>query len=49
MVNSDYCFVLNQLRTASSLRTGDNPAGLGTKAPLQAAKATLDNLPSRVR
>lgn len=49
MVNNDYCFVLNQLRAVSSVRTGDNPAGLGTREPLQAAKNVLSKLAPKLQ
>ena len=45
MVNSDYCLVLNQLKTVSAIRTGENKAGLGTQAALNAARAVLAGLP----
>ena len=45
MVTSDYCLVLNQLKTVSTIRTGENKAGLGTVAPLDAARAVLRGLP----
>jgi hypothetical protein len=48
MVNNDYCFVLNQLRTVAAVRTGENAAGLGTKAPLQAARDILLKLPAKL-
>ncbi len=49
MVNNDYCFVLNQLRTVSSVKTGENAAGLGTKEPLQAARDILLKLPAKLQ
>lgn len=49
MVNNDYCFVLNQLRTVAAVRTGENAAGLGTKAPLQAARDILLKLPAKLQ
>ncbi len=49
MVNNDYCFVLNQLRTVAAVKTGNNPAGLGTREPLQAAKNILLTLPAKLQ
>ncbi len=49
MVNNDYCFVLNQLRTVSAVKTGEKPGGLGTKEPLQAAKTVLSTLPAKLQ
>jgi hypothetical protein len=49
MVNNDYCFVLNQLRTVSAVRTGESQSGLGTKEPLQAAKNVLNKLPQKLQ
>ena len=49
MVNNDYCFVLNQLRTVSAVRTGEKSSGLGTREPLQAAKDVLSKLPAKLQ
>ncbi len=49
MVNNDYCFVLNQLRTVSAVKTGEDPAGLPTRAPLQAAREVLSKLPAKLQ
>ncbi|MFT3831248.1 MAG: hypothetical protein QM691_16240 [Opitutaceae bacterium] len=49
MVNNDYCFVLNQLRTVSSVPTGEKPGGLGTKQSLQSAKDILGRLPAKLQ
>ncbi len=49
MVNNDYCFVLNQLRTVSSIPTGDNPQGLGTRDAMQQAKSVLQTLPLKLQ
>ncbi len=49
MVNNDYCFVLNQLRTLGAVKTGENPSGLGTREPLQAARNVLLTLPAKLQ
>ena len=49
MVNNDYCFVLNQLRTVAAIKTGENPKGLGTREPLQKAKDILGRLPLKLQ
>ena len=49
MVNNDYCFVLNQLRTVAAIKTGENPKGLGTREPLQKAKDILSRLPLKLQ
>jgi hypothetical protein len=37
------------LRTVAAVKTGEKPGGLGTKEPLQAAKAVLSTLPAKLQ
>lgn len=47
MVNNDYCFVLNQLRTVATVPAGEG--GVRAREPLQAAKDVLGRLPPKLQ